>query len=171
MSAFKLSNTLQISKEEADKLIKKYFQATSKLKSYLRACADYGLKHGYIRTYYPFRGIRWFPQWREDLNRESDFKIIGEIERACFNTPVQGSAAEITKLALCKVRDYILSNSLKDKVKLIHVVHDAIYCEVVEDYAEDWSLIQDKLMKDAWNEVIKDLPIETDITISDHWQK
>ena len=169
MSKFKLSNTLQISIEDADDLIKKYFSATSTLKSYLRKCSDYGLNKGYIRSYKPISGIRYFPEWRADLDSKNDFKTIGEIERACYNTPIQMTAALITKSALVKIRRDIITNNRP--VKLLHAVHDAIYTETIEEYADEYAVIQDGLMKDAWNEFIPTLPIETDITITNYWTK
>lgn len=171
MSKFKLSNTLQISIEEADELIKKYFKATKQLKAYLDWCADYGLIKGFIRSFKPYSGIRWFPQWRNNLDRYNDNKIIGEITRASYNTPIQATAALMTKLALVKIRDYIKLNNLEDKVKLIHVVHDATYTEVREDFAEEFSKIQSELMIEAGREFNLKLPMQTDITITDFWSK
>ncbi len=171
MSKFKLSKSLSITIEEAEKLIEQYFAATKQLKSYLDRCAQYGLKNGYIRSFRPFSGIRFFPQWKPDLNKYKDSKIIGEITRASYNTPIQMGGALITKLALVRIREYILANNLSDKVKLIHVVHDATYCECVEEFSEEWSEIQSNLMIEAGKEFNLALPMNTDITIANWWQK
>lgn len=171
MSKFKLSKSLNITIEEADDLIKKYFEATKELKSYLDACSNYGLKNGYIRSFKPYSGIRYFPDWKPNLDRFKDFKIIGNITRASYNTPIQSTGALITKLALVKIREYILNNDLKDKVKLIHVVHDAIYCEVIEEYAQEFSQIQSCLMIEAGEEFNLILSMDTDINISNCWTK
>jgi len=169
MSKYKLSKTLQITTEEAEKLIIKYFEATNSLKSYLDMCANYGLKNGYIRSYKPLSCIRYFPEWNDNLDKEADSKLIGEITRASYNTPVQSTAALITKLALVKVREDIIKHNRP--VYLVHVVHDAIYTRCKTEYAEEYSKIQNQLMIDAWNEVIKDFPIGTDITITPSWSK
>lgn len=171
MSKFKLSNTLQISLEEAEMLIGKYFNASPKLKAYLDSCAKYGLKNGYIRSYKPYSAIRWFPNWHENLDDKKDFKVVGEITRISYNTPVQMTGALITKLALTKVRNYIHQNNLEDKVKLVHVVHDAIYTESDEDYAEEFSIIQSRLMTEAGEDFKLELPMTTDIAIDDFWNK
>lgn len=171
MSEYKLSKTLMVTVEEAKSLIEKYFQATVQLKSYLDACANYGLKNGYIRTYKPYSGIRYFPQWKPNLSKWEDKQIIGEITRASYNTPVQGTGALITKRALILIRDYINSNNLQEIVKLVHVVHDAIYTECREDFAEEFSKIQSNLMLKAWEEFDLKLPMLTDITITDCWTK
>lgn len=87
------------------------------------------------------------------------------------NKKIQATGALMTKLALVKIRKYIKDNNLSDKVKLIHVVHDATYCEIKEDYAEEFSKIQSDLMIEAGNEFNLNLPMETDITIADYWTK
>lgn len=171
MSKYKLSKALDITPDEAQELINKYFQATRQLKSYLDACANYGIKYGYIRSFRPYSGIRYFPQYTEGMNTYNNFKEIGEITRASYNTPIQMTGALMTKLALVKIRDYIKLHRLEDKVRLIHVVHDATYCEVREDFAEEFSKIQSELMIEAGSEFNLSLPMETDITINDFWTK
>ena len=171
MSEFKLSKALSISTEEAKNLIEQYFQATKQLKSYLDNCANYGLKNGYIRSFKPYSAIRFFPDWKPKLDRYKDSKIIGSITRACYNTPIQMSGALMTKLALVNIREFIINNKLEDKVKLIHVVHDATYCEVREDFAEEFSEIQSNLMIEAGKQFNLQLPMLTDITITDCWSK
>ncbi len=171
MSKFKLSNTLQVSLEEADNLIIKYFEATKQLKTYLDNCANYGLTRGYIRSFSPYSGIRFFPKWKKDLSSWEDKKIIGEITRASYNTPIQMTAAIMTKLALSEVRKYIIDNKLDNKVKLVHVVHDAIYTECIEEFAEEFSIIQSNIMKEAGKKFNLELDMDTDITITDSWSK
>ena len=171
MSKFKLSKSLSITIDEAETLIQQYFQATKQLKSYLDSCANYGLRNGYIRSFKPYSGIRYFPDWKSDLDKYHDSKIIGSITRASYNTPIQMSGALMTKLALSKIRNYILDNNLEDKVKLIHVVHDATYCEVREEFAEEFAQIQSDMMVEAGKEFNLQLPMLTDITISSCWTK
>lgn len=168
MSKFKLSKSLSITVDEAQALIDQYFLATKELKSYLDNCANYGLARGYIRSFKPFSGIRYFPDWTPHY---VDKKAVGSITRACYNTPIQMSGALMTKLALVKIRNYIMDHSLEDKVRLIHVVHDATYCEVKEEYAEEFSQIQSDLMIEAGREFELQLPMLTDITIESCWTK
>jgi DNA polymerase I-like protein with 3'-5' exonuclease and polymerase domains len=171
MSKFKLSKSLSISVDEAESLIKQYFNATKQLKTYLDSCAFYGIRNGYIRSFKPYSGIRYFPQWRLGMNGREDFKAVGEITRASYNTPIQATGALMTKLALVKIREYILKNNLSDKVRLIHVVHDATYCEVKEEFAEEFSQIQSAMMIEAGKEFNLALPMDTDITIESFWTK
>ncbi len=171
MSKFKLSNTLQISLEEADELIKKYFKATKQLKNYLDSCAKYGLANGYIRSFKPYSGIRWFPDWKENLDPYKDNKIIGEITRASYNTPIQFTGAAMTKLALIKIREYIKQHNLQNSAKIIHVVHDCTMVECREEIAEEFSKIQSLLMIEAGQDFGLELPMQTDISITTCWSK
>jgi DNA polymerase-1 len=173
MSEFKLAKELVISKQEAKDMITSYYKALPKLKSYLDACKAYGMKNGYIRTFKPYSLIRFFPEWAgiSALQDWEKKKAIGSIERQSGNSPIQGSGAIVTKLALVAIRNYILDNSLQEKVKLISTVHDEINCEVKEDFAEEWSKIQRDLMIKAGQEIIKIVPVEVDCKITDHWKK
>ena len=87
------------------------------------------------------------------------------------NKQVQGTSAIITKLALINIRKYIKENNLQDKVKLIHVVHDATYTEVIDEFAEEFSLIQSKIMEEAGKVFVKELVLTTDVTIEKYWTK
>jgi len=170
MSKFKLADTLSIEVKDADKIIKDYFKATAKLNEYLGKCRKYGMKYGYIRSFKPYSIIRWFPKWEQIIERD-DFKMVGEIERASMNTPIQASGAQMVKRALHLIRTYIRENNLQDKVYIVMTVHDQIDCEVQAGFAEEWSLIQQRLMQEAGAEIIKTIPVLSDITISDAWTK
>lgn len=168
---YKLSKMLDNSLEESEVLLNKYFAATKQLQGFLKKCADYGLKNGYIRSAKPYSAIRWFPNWKPNLDSYKDSKIIGEIVRNSYNTPVQASAAICTKLALVNIRKYIKDNNLDYKVKLIHVVHDCTMTECDDDFAEEFSEIQSNIMVEAGREFVKELDLLTDITISPVWKK
>lgn len=171
MSKFKLADTLDITIEDAGSIIIDYFKATQQLNNYLENCRNYGIKYGYIKSFKPYSIIRWFPQWTKDLNKYKDYKVFGSIERASMNSPIQASGAQMTKLALWKLRQYIKIHNLQDKVQIVMTVHDQIDCEVVASFAEEWSLIQKKIMEEAGKEIIKIVPTLSDITISDVWTK
>lgn len=168
---WKLSKMLEVDLDRAQDLLNKYFESTKQLQNFLNSCAKYGLKNGYIRSGKPYSAIRWFPNWKENLNPYKDSKIIGEITRNSYNSPIQASAAICTKLALIWIRKYIRDNNLQDKVKIIHVVHDAIYTEVVEEFAEEFANIQAEIMTNAGKVFVKELLLETDITINNYWSK
>lgn len=173
MSEFKLSKELVISILDAKEMIKDYYDALPLLKNYLDACKRYGIKNGFIRTFKPYSLIRFFPEWNTLANLEGFEKrmVIGSIERKSGNTPIQGAASFITKIALRDIRRYILDNNLQNRVKMISTVHDEINCEVIEDFAEDWSKIQEDIMICAGEEIIKVVPVEVDMKIGNFWEK
>lgn len=168
MSKFKLADTLSIKVDDADMIIKDYFKATAQLNDFLSRCRSYGIQHGYIRSFKPYSIIRYFPNWKES---DMDFKDIGSIERASMNTPIQASGGQMTKRALVLLRNYIKHNNLSNDVFIVMTVHDQIDCEVKASFAEEWSKIQKGIMEEAGKEIIKNVPVLSDITISESWTK
>lgn len=171
MSEFKLSKELVIPIEEAKEMIDNYYKALPQLKKYLDACKNYGMKHGYIRTFKPYSLIRFFPDWSilDSLSFKDRKIAVGNIERQSGNSPIQGSGAVITKLALRNIRRCILDNNYP--VKIILTVHDEINCEVKEDFAEQWAEIQKTIMINAGKEIITIIPVEVDVKITTYWKK
>lgn len=170
MSKFKLADTLDITVDAADTIIKDYFKATQKLNNYLAQSRRLGVRDGFITSFEPYKMIRWFPQWKKEFKQE-DFKDKGAIERASMNTPIQASGGQMTKRALHLLRRYIKDHKLTDKVYIVMTIHDQIDCEVEDSFIQEWSLIQKGIMEDAGREIIKTIPVLSEITISDTWTK
>tara|TARA_R110000765_G_scaffold119033_1_gene213717 strand:+ start:4700 stop:6574 length:1875 start_codon:yes stop_codon:yes gene_type:complete len=170
MSKFKLSETLQISIDDAAILINKYFKAFPNIKSFLNKLGMYGVKHGHIRTFKPYRRIRWFPLWYRGIkNSQRDFKEKGAIERASKNTPIQGTGADMIKHSMYLIRKYIKDHKLP--CYMVTQVHDEIGVEVRDDYAEEWAKIQSALMVEAGSMIIKGFDMTVDYTITKKWSK
>ena len=173
MSYYKLADTLDIPEEKAKEFIDKYFSALPKIKAFLTALGNYGKKYGHIKTFKPFRRIRWF-QDHKDLNtldRKSKFQRLGEIERASKNTPIQGSGADMIKCALSFILDHINKYDMHDKVRLITQVHDEIGCEVREDFVDYWVEVQKSLMMEAGAQICQSVDMVVDYSITDKWSK
>lgn len=168
MSKFKLADTIDISIDEADDLIKKFFKVVPEVNKFLNKIGDLGKQRGYIRTAPPFRRIRFFENWKSAVENDN-FKILGEIERASKNTPIQGSNADVIKYALINVQKYIDKN--KCPVKIILAVYDEIQTECDEEFAEEWKLILENIMKEAAKVIIKSIPVEVECKISSCWEK
>tara|TARA_R110000787_G_scaffold153516_3_gene267416 strand:- start:9504 stop:11360 length:1857 start_codon:yes stop_codon:yes gene_type:complete len=169
MSKFKLSDTLQISVDDAEALIEQYFTEFPKIGGFLNNLGNYGKHYGFIRTFSPFRRIRWFENWHNGMSPRKDFKELGAIERASKNTPIQGTGADMIKLAMIMIRDRI--DTLNYPAYLVTQVHDEIGVEVREDKAEEWAEIQSELMRQAGAAIIPDFPMGVDYTISKEWCK
>jgi len=166
MSEFKLADTLSITVEEAKEMINKYFTVFPSIKKFLKQLGNFGKENGYIRTYAPYKRIRWFENWETS---KYDFKVLGSIERASKNTPIQGTGADMTKLALTKVRNAIRKHDYP--VKLVMTVHDQIDTICKEEFAEEWSSILKELMEESALHIIDNGLLKSDTNITKEWQK
>tara|TARA_R110002012_G_scaffold223882_1_gene395885 strand:+ start:204 stop:2057 length:1854 start_codon:yes stop_codon:yes gene_type:complete len=166
MSEFKLSDTLGITVKEAKKMIKKYFTVFPAIKKFLDNLGAFGTDNGFIRTFSPYRRIRWFEDWSQEME---DFAALGSIERASKNTPIQGTGADMTKLALVMVRKSIKQQDLP--VKLIMTVHDQIDTICKSDFAEEWSIMLKGIMEEAALKIITNGLLKSDTNITKQWQK
>lgn len=164
MSEFKLADRLSIKPEEAKVIIDNYFNAVPKVKEFLDKLAEYGVKNRYIRSYKPYSIVRLLT----DFNME-DNKQRGAAERRSKNTPIQATGAQMAKIAMYRLREVI--KTLDYKVEMFLQVHDAIFCYVEEFRAEEWAKLQGEIMKEAGEIFIKDIPVLSDITITDQWSK
>jgi len=168
MGPHKLSDTLNISVKEASELIDKYFTAFPNIKRFLEMLGKFGKMNGYIRTFKPFKRKRFFDYWD---GRNTPPKEMGMIERASKNTPIQGASADMTKLALVKVYNYIQHSKFKDSVKIVMTVHDQIDTICKESVAEDWKTKMTELMEEAAIYIITNGLLKADTTISQTWTK
>lgn len=164
MSEYKLSDTVEISTDEAKRIIKKFFKAVPKVEKFLNILGYLGKSRGYIKTAQPYGRYRWFDGWDS-----GDKKRLGEIERAAKNHPIQGGNADMTKLALVMLYDEIKKNNYP--VKLVHQVHDEIQTEVTEEFAEEWATIMEDIMVKAASVVLKQVPMVVDCKVAEYWSK
>lgn len=166
MSEFALSDRMSITVEEARDLIKTYFKTFPKIKKTLEKFGDYGKRHGYIMTMPPFKRKRFFS---DHAFIDTEKHVSGSIERKSKNTPIQGSSADMTKIAMVYVREYIMENDIP--VKMVMTVHDQIDTIVHKDYAEIWKAEFTGLMEKAALKIIKNGLLKAETEISPVWQK
>jgi DNA polymerase-1 len=170
MGPYKLANTLQISTDEAQILIDKYFSVFPSIKQFLSSLGNYGKRYGHIKTFAPFRRIRWFEDWFPGMGFSSgDMKVLGAIERASKNTPIQGTGADMTKLALALLRQRIQQDNLP--VKLVMTVHDQIDTMCPKDFAQEWSEILKERMEAAAERILGNTLLKADPSINTKWEK
>ena len=170
MSKIKLSDTLQISIGEASRLITKYFNAFPKIKFFLARLGEYGVKHGYIKTFSPYRRIRWYSSWHSEISTDKTLrKEFGIIERASKNTPIQGTGADMCKYALILIRNYIKENNVP--VEIVMAVHDQIDTIAHKDYADTWIKVLGNLMHKSTLDIIPSGLLKADTTKSSFWEK
>lgn len=176
-SAHKIATVMQISTEEAQSIVTKYFKVFPKLEDKLTQLGAFGMIKGYIITPPPYKRRRWFeegPQNRELVQEHlaGDYKFrLGVIERASKNMPIQGGSGDMTKLALVLMRKHIAEHNLSDKVKLVMQVHDQVDTICHKDYAEVWQKDMTRIMEEAAKVVIPSGLLTSDTNITDKWTK
>ena len=170
MGPHKLADTLQINKDQATKLIEEYFKAFPSIKGFLERLGNFGKQYGYIKTFPPFNRKRWFSTWYPKIwNNKSSMMEIGSIERASKNTPIQGASADMTKLALIYIHEYIKENNIP--VKMVMTVHDQIDTICNNSYTKTWKKKMTELMEKAAKVVVTNGLLKADTNISKTWSK
>lgn len=152
ISSFGLSQDLSISKADAKKYIDEYFETYPSIKAYLDKAKEDAKEKGYSETYYGRR--RPIPELKETNFMRKQFG-----ERVAMNAPLQGSAADIMKIAMINVFDGLKENGLKSK--LVLQVHDEL---IVETLIEEKEAVM-KVLKEGM-EGAADLPVKLEISMS-----
>jgi DNA polymerase-1 len=156
ISSFGLSQRLNISRAEAKTLIDNYFNTYSRVKEYMDKSIDMAKNKGYAETIFGRR------RYLKDINSANAF-IRGMAERNAINTPLQGSAADIIKLAMVNIHKKLAG---KFKTKMILQVHDELIFDVHRTELDEIK----KLVKYEMENAVKlDVPLITDTGIGDNW--
>lgn len=134
LSAFGLSQRTGTSKAEAQHYIDEYFRRYKKVDEYLRACVEAARQTGEVRT--RFGRLRPIPEIRS-----SDAPARNRAEREAMNTPLQGTAADLMKLAMVKLAARVTREEMR--TRMILTVHDELVFEAPEEEAQAaWSIIR-----------------------------
>ena len=157
ISAFGLAQRLQIARGAAKELIDTYFTTFPQLQSYITNQQEQARKQGYVETYLGRR--RYLP----DINsRNATLRAFAE--RNAINAPIQGTAADIIKQAMCSVHAWLLEQQLR--TRLLLQIHDELLLEVPED---ELSLVQVQLPKLMEEASELRVPLRVSIGVGDHW--
>lgn len=157
MSAFSLAQDLKISRFDAQNYINKYLEHYSGINNYMNEIILLAKKQGYVETIFHRR--RYLPE----LN-SSNFLLRSFGERVARNMPIQGSAADIIKIAMINVYKRLLDEDFKSKIIL--QVHDELIIESPEDESEEVK----KLLKEEMENAVKlNVPLEVHIAVGKTW--
>lgn len=157
ISAFGLAAQLDTSIEEASRFIDRYNAVYPNITRYMNQQIDQCQKTGYVTTYF---GRRRYIHEINDKNRA--VKEFGK--RAAMNAPIQGSAADIIKLAMIKADKVLTDNNLKSQ--MILQVHDELVFDVFEDELEQVKT----LMVEAMETIVSwPIPLEVSVDVGDTW--
>lgn len=160
MSAFGLSESVGINVHKAQEFIDKYFSIFSGVKKFLEKQKDKAHDLGYVETL--FGRKRFLPEINSNV-----IQIKNQAERMAINHPVQGTAADLIKLAMIKLHDE-LKKIDSDDVKMLLQVHDELVFEVREDKIKEVG----KIIEDCMESVHKlKVPVKVDIECGDNWEE
>jgi DNA polymerase-1 len=144
MGVLALKQNLNIPKEEAQEFLNSYFNTFSGLSEYLEDIKQKTRQLGFTETFFGRR--RYF----KDINSKLPF-LKAQAERMAINAPIQGTEADIIKLAMVKIDEYIKANKLEDKVFILLQVHDELVLEINETVLSKVSLDIKKIMESVIN--------------------
>lgn len=157
ISGFGLARNIGISRKEADAFIATYFDRYPKVHAYMEEMVKLGHAHGYVETLFHRR--RELPELSS-----SNHNVRAFGERAAMNTPVQGTAADIIKLAMVRVAEGLVKGGYQ--ARLILQVHDELVVECPADEVEPVS----KLLSETMVSVVTlDVPLVAEVSTGKSW--
>lgn len=157
ISIFGLSDRLSIPRSEAKELIEGYFATYPQVKEYMDRSIELARKQGYVET------ILGRKRFLPDINSNNSV-VRGYAERNAINAPIQGSAADIIKIAMVNIRQRFLTEKIQSK--LILQVHDELNFNVVKSEMEQLKTIITQEMENA---VKLSVPLKVDIGVGQNW--
>ena len=157
VSAFGLSNQTNLSRSESKDLIESYFLAYPELKNYIANQINFARENGFVET------ILGRKRYLKDINSRNQI-VRGGAERNAVNAPVQGSAADIIKLAMVNISDKISGSNFKSK--MLVQVHDELIFEIYKPELEEMRKLIQQEMESAYS---LNIPLAVDIGLGDNW--
>ena len=157
VSAFGLSNQTSLSRKESADLIDAYYATYPKLKSYMQDQVDFARENGYVQTVLGRR------RYLKDIN-SANMMVKSGAERNAVNAPIQGSAADIIKIAMINIHKKLSEENWKSKMLL--QVHDELVFDVHNSELEK---IQPMIKHEMENAFKMDVPLDVEIGMGKNW--
>lgn len=157
VSAFGLSQQTDLNRTEAKELIETYYATYPKLRAYIQEQVDFARDHGYVATVLGRR------RYLKDINSQNAV-VRGAAERNAVNAPIQGSAADIIKLAMIAIQKRLRNEHWKAKMLL--QVHDELVFDVPKDEVEELQVLVKSEMENAFE---LGVPLVVDIGLGNNW--
>ncbi len=157
VSAFGLSNQTDLSRAEAKELIDTYYENYPKLKAYMNQQVNTAREQGYVETVLGRR------RYLKDINANNAI-VRGAAERNAVNAPIQGSAADIIKLAMIAIHKQMKLANMRSKMLL--QVHDELVFDVYKPELEALKALVRTAMENAYT---LSVPLSVDMGVGAHW--
>ncbi|MCW9037901.1 DNA polymerase I [Altibacter sp.] len=157
VSAFGLSNQTDLSRSESKELIDTYYKTYPKLRNYISEQIDFAREHGYVQTVLGRR------RYLNGING-SNAVVRGAAERNAVNAPIQGSAADIIKIAMIRIHEKMTKAGYKSKMLL--QVHDELVFDVYKPELEELKVLIKEEMEKAYP---LSVPLEVELGVGENW--
>ena len=157
MSAYGLSRELNVGITEADNFITDYFNRYPKVKGYIQAVCTQAQTEGYVKTILGRR--RYLPDFKSNNPQAREFA-----QRQAVNSPIQGSSADLIKLAMVKIHEEFRKNNLKSR--LIMQIHDELVFDVHPDEVDK---LKEIVKRDMEQSIKLSIPVEVKIKVGKNW--
>lgn len=154
---FSLAQDLHISVKEAKAYIESYLEKYHGVRNYMESIKEQAKKDGYVKTM--LNRIRYIPELKSP-----NYNIRQFGERVALNTPIQGTAADIIKLAMVRVDNRLINEGLKSK--LILQVHDEL---IVEAHKDEVNKVKQILSEEMQNAMELNVPLKVDMSTGHSW--
>jgi DNA polymerase-1 len=157
ISDYGLSQNLHITRKEAAAFIEQYFSVFQGVRRYMDTIVEQARKDGFVTTLLERR------RYLTDI-RHSNFNLRSFAERTAMNTPIQGTAADIIKLAMVRMDEALRERSLQSRMLL--QVHDELVFEVPDEEFETMKVLVPQVMETA---IELDVPLKADVSFGANW--
>ena len=157
VSAFGLSQQTNLDRSKSKELIDTYYKTYPKLKDYMQNQINFARDNGYVSTVLGRR------RYLKDINSANSF-VRGGAERNAINAPIQGSAADIIKIAMINIHKELVQG--KWKSKMILQVHDELVFDVPKSESDELKKMVKNKMENAFKLKV---PLIVDIGTGKHW--
>ncbi|TAM99924.1 MAG: DNA polymerase I [Chitinophagaceae bacterium] len=157
VSAFGLAENIGVSRTEARELIETYFSEYPSIKKYMENQIKFAKGHGYVQT------LLGRKRWLRDINSSNNV-VRGYAERNAINMPIQGTAADMIKLAMIAI--YGTFEQKKYRSKMVLQVHDEL---VFDAYKEELDEIKPLILEKMKSSLHLDVPIDAEIGVGKNW--
>ncbi|CAZ96503.1 MULTISPECIES: DNA polymerase I [Zobellia] len=157
VSAFGLSNQTDLSRSEAKELIDTYYKTYPKLRNYMSEQIDFARENGYVQTVLGRR------RYLKDINGSNQV-VRGAAERNAVNAPIQGSAADIIKIAMINIHRKLTEGNYKSKMLL--QVHDELVFDIFKPELDELKSLIKSEMENAYT---LSVPLDVEVGIGQDW--
>jgi DNA polymerase-1 len=157
VSAFGLSNQTDLSRTEAKELIETYYETYPKLRKYMSSQVDFARDHGYVTTLSNRR------RYLKDINSQNAI-VRGAAERNAVNAPIQGSAADVIKIAMINIYNKLEEGGFKTKMLL--QVHDELVFDVYKPELQTMKVLIKEQMENAYT---LSVPLDVEMDMGKNW--